>query len=104
MTTASATATWPTEEIYQEAGKALANGYNHVEAVVYELDLILQPYMDEGRTPEVLPTAETIGLMWSFLSQLRTEAVQLQRHADALEQHLHQTDVLRIEEGSRDGA
>jgi hypothetical protein len=60
MTTTTIPATWPTEEIYEEAGKALANGYNHVEAIMYELGLILDPYMDGGKAPDVLPTAETV--------------------------------------------
>jgi hypothetical protein len=101
MTTTTIPATWPTEEIYEEAGKALANGYNHVEAIMYELGLILDPYMDGGKAPDVLPTAETVGLMWSFLEQLRIEAAQLQQNADALESNLQQTDSMRLAKAIR---
>lgn len=101
MTTATTTATWPTEATYEAAGEALAAAYNHVEKILWDLSIILDPYNDEGRAPSELPTAETIGLMWSFLDGLKTEADQLQENVQSLEQALGQADAMRRDMGLR---
>jgi hypothetical protein len=101
MTTATDTATWPTEETYEAAVDALANAYNHVEKILWDLNSILGPYNDEGKTPAELPTAETVGLMWSFLDDLESEVGQARRNAANLERMLREVDTMRREASSR---
>jgi hypothetical protein len=51
-------------------GKSFNEAFKQTELVEWDLDKILTPYMKEGVWPDPLPTAETVGLLYSFLETL----------------------------------
>jgi hypothetical protein len=95
MTTTTVPATWPTEERYEPVSKALSEAFTEVERLQLDLDKILVPWMDKGVYPDSAPTLATVGALYSFLEDLRTEAESFMRFAKDLQQDLWQIDALR---------
>lgn len=81
MTTA--TATWPTEASYESAEKALNAAFNATEELLWSVQRVVKPWMDEGKLPD-RPTLEIVGAVYSFLETLRTEAEDYRRELATL--------------------
>lgn len=96
MTTATISATWPTEESLKPVEDALAAAFNETERLLWDLTKLIKPWMDEGICPDPLPTTATIGTLYSFHDTLRSEIDSIREHANSLESYMRDIDTMRL--------